>query len=66
MPAREQPYQSRHHEQPPPRSVYEVDSDSAHRDNTYRSDSGSPSPGTYNGQGFYEQDGAYDPYRAFF
>ncbi|KAJ7846114.1 1,3-beta-glucan synthase component-domain-containing protein [Mycena olivaceomarginata] len=36
------------------------DSDSGHRD-TYRSDSGSPG-GTYSGQGFYEQDGAYDPY----
>ncbi|KAJ7662107.1 1,3-beta-glucan synthase [Mycena polygramma] len=57
MPARE-PYQSRRHDPPPPRSNYDVDSDSAHRD-TYRSDSGSP--GTYNGQGFYDQEG-YDPF----
>ncbi|KAJ7701840.1 1,3-beta-glucan synthase [Mycena rosella] len=55
MPARE-PYQSRHHEPPPPRSNHEVDS----QPDTYRSDSGSP--GTYNGQGFYGQEGAYDPY----
>ncbi|KAJ7726881.1 1,3-beta-glucan synthase [Mycena metata] len=58
MPARE-PYQNRPYDPPPPRSNYEFDSDSAHRD-TYRSDSGSP--GTYNGQGFYEQGSQYDPY----
>ncbi|KAJ7792246.1 1,3-beta-glucan synthase [Mycena olivaceomarginata] len=59
MPARE-PYQGRRNEPPPTHSNYDFDSDSGHRD-TYRSDSGSPG-GTYSGQGFYEQDGAYDPY----
>ncbi|KAJ6588554.1 glycosyltransferase family 48 protein [Mycena capillaripes] len=57
MPARE-PYQSRRHDPPPPRSTYEIDSDSTHRE-PYPSESGSP--GTYNGQGFYDQEG-YDPY----
>ncbi|KAJ7905122.1 hypothetical protein B0H13DRAFT_2023425, partial [Mycena leptocephala] len=42
---------------PPPRSNHDLDSDSAHR--TYPSESGSP--GTYDGQGFYDQEG-YDPY----
>ncbi|KAF7342075.1 putative 1,3-beta-D-glucan synthase subunit [Mycena venus] len=56
MPSRE-PYQARRYEPPPPRSNHDFDSDSGHRD--YPSESGSP--GTYNGQGFYEQDGV-DPY----